>query len=91
MDANGVGLVLGFIGTACWGICFWWMHRISTRQDDLLEQLHEQGRRIEMFSKIEHDLIREVHPQVGEIKEGLEEVIETVKDTSAKEEPVRRR
>ena len=91
MDANAVGLVLGIIGTACWGICFWWMHRISTRQDDLLEQLREQGRRIETFSKIEHDLIKEVHPQVGEIKEGLEEVIETVKDTSAKEEPVRRR
>ena len=39
------------------------MHRISTRQDRLLAELHAQGKRIEELSKIEHDLIREVHPQ----------------------------
>ena len=34
--------------------------------------------RIEHLSKVEHDLIREVHPQVGEIKEQVETVKEAV-------------
>ncbi len=57
-------------GTACWAVCFLWMHRISAKQNCLLEQLRQQGKRIEKLSKIEHDLIKEVHPQVSEIKEG---------------------
>ena len=24
---------LTWIGLGCWGVCFWWMHRISSRQD----------------------------------------------------------
>ena len=32
------------------------------------------------LSRIEHDLIKEVHPQVGEIKEGMEEMIAAVKE-----------
>lgn len=73
---------LTVVGTLCWGICFWWMHRISTRQDDLLAQLREQGKRIEKLSRLEHDLIKEVHPQVGEIKEEMKEIIEAVKENS---------
>ena len=70
-------------GTICWGICFWWMGRISAKQNILMEQLREQGRRIEKLSKAEHDLIKEVHPQVGEIKEGMNEVLAAVKENSA--------
>jgi uncharacterized protein YdeI (YjbR/CyaY-like superfamily) len=69
-------------GTVCWGICFWWMHRLSVKQNFLLDQLRAQGKRIENLSKIEHDLIKEVHPQVNEIKEGLEEMIAVVKENS---------
>jgi hypothetical protein len=29
---------------------------------------------------LEHDLIKEVHPQVNEIKEGMEEMIATAKE-----------
>ena len=47
-----------------------------------MEQLHEQGKRIEKLSKMEHDLIKEVHPQVNEIKEGMEEMIAVVKENS---------
>jgi len=47
------------------------MYRISNKQNMLLDQLREQGKRIERLSKIEHDLIKEVHPQVAEIKEGF--------------------
>jgi hypothetical protein len=65
---------LTLIGTLCWPVCFWWMHRISKRQDDLLHQLREQGKRIEKFSREERDLIKEVHPAVGEIREGVDEV-----------------
>jgi hypothetical protein len=69
---------LTWIGTACWCVCFWWMHRISSRQDALLKELHEMTGRIEEISKEGHELIRDVHPQVGEIKEQVETVKEAV-------------
>ena len=75
------------IGLICWVVCFWWMHRISIRQSFLLEQLREQGKRIEALSRAEHELIREVHPQVGEIKEGVEEVMAVVKENSSANPP----
>jgi len=68
------------VGTVCWVVCFWWMHRISATQNDLLQTLCEQGKRIEKLSKVEHDLIKEVHPQVNEIKAGVEEMIEVAKE-----------
>lgn len=58
----------------CWPACFWWMYRISARQDAMLSELREQTCRIEGLSQSEHDLIREVHPQVSEIKEKVERV-----------------
>jgi uncharacterized protein YdeI (YjbR/CyaY-like superfamily) len=75
------------IGTGCWAVCFIWMYRISDKQNSLLEQITEQGKRIERFSKIEHDLIKEVHPQVGEIKEGMEEMIAAVKENTESNAP----
>ena len=75
------------IGTVCWAICFWWMHRISANQNYLLERLREQGKRIENLSKIEHDLIKEVHPQVSEIREGVEEMIATTKESQTDKPP----
>lgn len=65
---------LAVVSAACWIVCFWWMHRISTRQDALLAELRDQTNRIEDLSRTEHDLIREVHPQVGEIKETVDQV-----------------
>ena len=44
----------------------------------MLEELHEMTRRIEKLSHAEHDLISEVHPQVGEIKEHVQNVREAV-------------
>jgi hypothetical protein len=73
-----VALVLGCIGTVCWAVCFWWMHRISSRQDAMLEELHEMTTRIEKLSQAEHDLISDVHPQVSEIKEDVQNVREVV-------------
>lgn len=66
------------VGTVCWGVCFWWMHRISHRQDVLLQELREQTQRIERLSREEHQLIREVHPQVGEIRDSLQAVADNV-------------
>jgi hypothetical protein len=71
-------VVLTWVGIACWCVCFWWMHRISSRQDALLAELHDMTKRIEKLSQAEHDLIREVHPKVGEIKEHVEDVREAV-------------
>jgi uncharacterized protein YdeI (YjbR/CyaY-like superfamily) len=58
------------------------MYRLSNKQNLLLDQLRDQGKRIEKLSRIEHDLIKEVHPQVNEIKEGMEEMIAVVKENS---------
>jgi hypothetical protein len=71
-------MVLTWLGLACWVVCFWWMHRISSRQDALLGELHRITKRIEQFSKAEHELIQEVHPKVHEIKEKIEDVQQTV-------------
>jgi hypothetical protein len=70
--------VLTWIGLLCWCVCFWWMHRISARQDALLKELHDITTRIEGLSKAEHDMIREVHPKVHEIKEHVQNVAEAV-------------
>lgn len=80
MDKTGLAFWLTLIGTLCWIVCFWWMHRISTKQNALLDQLHAQGKRIEKLSKLEHDLIKEVHPQVSEIKEGMGTMVAAVKE-----------
>jgi hypothetical protein len=78
-----VALTLGWIGIACWMVCFWWMHRISSRQETMLKELHEMTTRIEQLSQAEHDLISEVHPQVSEIKEHVENVAEAVSPETA--------
>ena len=44
----------------------------------MLNELHEMTRRIEQLSQAGHDLMRDVHPQVGEIKEHVETVKEAV-------------
>ena len=80
MDQNHLAFWLTVAGTVCWGVCFWWMQRISAKQNALLDQLREQGKRIEKLSRIEHDLIKEVHPQVGEIKDGMHEMLAAVKE-----------
>jgi hypothetical protein len=54
------------------------MHRISARQDAMLKELHDMTTRIERLSQAEHDLIRDVHPKVQEIKEHMENVAEAV-------------
>ena len=87
MDRNFIAFWMTLVSTVCWAVCFWWMHRISAKQNYLLEQLRQQGKRIEKLSKLEHDLIKEVHPQVSEIKEGVEEMIATAKENSENNPP----
>jgi len=87
MDKVDFAFWLTVTGTFCWGVCFWWMHRISTKQSALLDQLHAQGKRIEKLSKLEHALIKEVHPQVGEIKEGMDAMVAAVKENTESNSP----
>jgi hypothetical protein len=61
MDHAIIAYGLTWVGTGAWVICFWWMRRISARQDALLMELRE-------LAKTQHDILREVHPDVGEIK-----------------------
>ena len=84
MNASDFAFWLTLTGTLCWVVCFWWMYRISKKQNDLLEQLRLQGKRIEKVSKLEHELIKEVHPQVGEIKEGMDAVVTAVTEHAKK-------
>ena len=49
----------------------------------MLKELHEMTARIEQLSQAEHDLISEVHPQVSEIKEHVENVVEAVSPETA--------
>lgn len=78
LDVQTVAMLLAWVGTACWVVCFWWMHRLSSRQETMLKELSEVAKRIEKLSKAEHDLIREVHPKVEEIKESVKDVSEAV-------------
>jgi hypothetical protein len=77
-EVQTIALILAWVGTACWVVCFWWMHRLSSRQEMMLKELHDMTTRIEKLSKAEHDLIREVHPKVDEIKESVKDVSEAV-------------
>lgn len=67
--------VLNFV---CWGVCFWWMHRISERQNSVLSTLSKQSHRIEKLARDEHALLQEMHPAVEEIKEGVQDVKSSV-------------
>ena len=88
MNRVDLAFWMTLVGTVCWGACFWWMHRISTKQNFLLDQLREQGKRIEKLSKLEHDLIKEVQPQVGEIKEGMDAMVAAAKENSENNPPI---
>ena len=44
----------------------------------MLEEVHAMTVRIEKLSQAEHDLISDVHPQVSEIKEQVENVTDVV-------------
>lgn len=63
--------LLSWIGMGCWLLCFWWMHRISKRQDAMLEALARQAERIERVAREEHEIIKEVHPAIEQIRDGI--------------------
>lgn len=83
-------LVITSIGTACWGVCFWWMRRISQRQDAMLKEQQQVMQRIEQLSEKEHELIREVHPNVEELKESVKDVADKVSSDGASAQTPRR-
>jgi hypothetical protein len=89
-DVETTALILGWIGTACWVVCFWWMHRLSARQQATLDELQEMAKRIEALSKAEHDLLREVHPKVEKIEESVKEVAVAVEAEDSSGKAVRR-
>jgi hypothetical protein len=76
MDRTLVNFVT-LIDIACWGVCFWWMHRISQRQDTMLKELQQQARSIEDLSREEHEILKELHPTVQKIEEGVDQVKES--------------
>ena len=75
MDKSQIVYWLSWLGVTCWPVCFIWMFRISRNQNALLTQIREQGARIEKLSRAEHDLIREVHPQVPKIRKDMSKIL----------------
>jgi hypothetical protein len=90
VDMQTMALILGWIGTACWGVCFWWMRRLSSRQEAMLQELHAVTKRIEQLSKAEHDMLQEVHPKVEKIQESVKDVAVAVAAEDASGNSVRR-
>ena len=80
---------LAIANTGCWCLCFWWMHRISARQNAVLDQLRNQGHRIERISKEEHAILSEVHPNVESIQKRVDEVSDEVTRVKGKVEEQR--
>jgi predicted transcriptional regulator len=72
--------LLTWTGTFCWVVCFVWMHHISKRQDALLAELRGIAKGIEATTRAGHELIKEVHPAVGQIKESIEDVASVMKE-----------
>ena len=60
-----------------WAVCFWWMHRISQRQDSVLKELKQQAHSIEELSREEHEILKELHPTVQKIEEDVDKVKES--------------
>jgi hypothetical protein len=80
-DSNAMGLTLvnfvTLLDIGCWAVCFWWMHRISQRQNIVLEELQQQARSIEELSREEHEILKELHPTVQKIDENVDKVKES--------------
>ena len=80
-DSNAMSPTLTNLVTlldiGCWGVCFWWMHRISQRQDIVLKELQEQARSIEELSREEREILKELHPTVQKIEEDVDKVKES--------------
>jgi hypothetical protein len=89
-DIQTIALVLAWVGTGCWAVCFWWMHRLSSRQETMLKELHDVTKRIEKLSKAEHDMLQEVHPTVETIKESVKDVAVAVSAEDSSGNAVRR-
>jgi hypothetical protein len=89
-DIQTIALILAWVGTGCWVACFWWMHRLSSRQETMLKELHAVTKRIEQLSKDEHDLLREVHPNVEKIKESVKDVAVAVSAEDSSANTIRR-
>jgi len=80
-DSNAVSPTLAnfvtLLDIGCWAVCFWWMHRISQRQDIVLKELQEQARSIEELSREEREMLKELHPTVQKIDENVDKVKES--------------
>ena len=68
---------LGVLDLVCWGVCFWWMHRISQRQNAMLAELQQQAQTTEELSKEGAEILKELHPTVQKIDETIDQVKES--------------
>jgi hypothetical protein len=63
---------LALFSAACWPVCFWWMHRISQRQNAVLKSLERETKSVRKLAKEEQEVIQEIEPRVKEIAEKVD-------------------
>jgi len=78
MSEADIGYWLTWLGTVAWGVNFWMIYRISSRQDRLLATLREQSERIAELTQTQHDILQEVHPNVNLIRDAVSDVAEEI-------------
>jgi hypothetical protein len=63
--------ILSVLSALCWPVCFWWMHRISVKQNTLLARLRKETEEVRKISEAEHELVQKIEPKVAEVAEKL--------------------
>jgi hypothetical protein len=78
MTAENVIFWLTVFSSLCWPVCFWWMWLISRRQNALIRDLRNQARHIADVARDEHELLKDAHPQIGEIRDAVHKLTNTI-------------
>lgn len=66
---------LELFNAACWPVCFWWMHRISSKQNAMLADLHAQQQKVREISDEGREIIKELEPKVKKVAERIEQAV----------------
>jgi hypothetical protein len=66
---------MNLLNAACWPVCFWWMHRISSKQNGMLADLHAQQKKVREISDEGREIIKEIEPKVQKVAAKIDEAV----------------
>jgi hypothetical protein len=66
---------LELFSAACWPVCFWWMHRISKKQNAMLADLDAQQKKVREISDEGREIIKEIEPKVKKVAERIDDAV----------------